>query len=83
VGLLGFLTLAYLNLIGIKGFVVVVVVVVDSYHLFQVGRPAGRPRGPTRRLIAIRATIRTPNRSWSTSGRLLIVLYNFWTYICI
>jgi hypothetical protein len=40
----------------------------------QVGRPAGRVRGATRRLIAIRATISRPNRSWSTSGRPLVVL---------
>jgi hypothetical protein len=41
----------------------------------QVGRPAGRVRGATRRLIAIRATISRPNRSWSTSGRPLVVLW--------
>lgn len=42
-------------------------------HCLQVRRPAGRVRGPTRRLTTIRATIRTPNWSWSTSGHLLIV----------
>jgi hypothetical protein len=34
----------------------------------------GRVRGATRRLIAIRATIGRPNRSWSTSSRPLVVL---------
>lgn len=35
----------------------------------QVGRLAGRVRPATRRLIAIRATIRSTNRFWSASGR--------------